>query len=94
MNAGLPLKFGFFSNIFKISMTFSDKSVSELCILFMCVVVVRIFLTYCSLRFSVFSSFILISACSSLSSSFQKSKSGSRIEEGCDALFLIAVFRN
>ena len=34
----------------------------------------------------------MISACSSLSTSFLKSKSGSRIEEGCGALFLIAIF--
>ena len=51
-------------------------------------------LTYCSLKIYVSSSFIVISACSSLSTSFLKSKSGSRIEEGCDALFLIAIFRN
>ena len=48
---------------------------------------------YCNLRFSVSSSFIVISACSSLSTSFLKSRSSSRIEEGCDALFLIAIFR-
>ena len=36
----------------------------------------------------------MISACSSLSTSFLKSKSGSRIEEGCDALFFIAIFLN
>ena len=36
----------------------------------------------------------MISVCSSLSTSFLKSKSGSRIEEGCDALFLIAIFLN
>ena len=35
----------------------------------------------------------MISACSSLSTSFLKSISGSRIEDGCDALFLIAIFR-
>ena len=74
MNYGLPLKMGFFSYIFKISVIFSVKSISELCILFICVVVVSIFLTYCSLRFSVFSSFVVISACSSLSSLFLKSK--------------------
>ena len=49
-------------------------------------------LTYCSFRFSVSSSFKVISASSYLSTSFIKSKSGSRIEEGCDALFLIAFF--
>ena len=49
---------------------------------------------YCSLRFSVSSSFIVISACSSLSTGFLKSKSGSRIENGCDALSLIAIFCN
>ena len=31
----------------------------------------------------------MISACSSLSTSFGKSKSGSRIDEGWDALFLL-----
>ena len=36
----------------------------------------------------------MISACSSLSTSFRKSMSGSRIEDGCDALFLIAFFRS
>ena len=45
------------------------------------------------LQFEIFY-FIVISACSSLSTSFLKSKSGSRIEEGCDDLFLIAIFRN
>ena len=34
----------------------------------------------------------MISACSSLSTSFLKSKSGSRIEEGCDALFCLLFF--
>ena len=62
--------------------------------LFICVVFVSIRLTYCSFRFSVSSSFIVIAACSSLSSNFLKSKSGSRIEEGWDALFFIAVFCN
>ena len=50
--------------------------------------------TFCSFRFSVSSSFIVISAYSSLSTSLLKSKSGSRIEEGCDALCFIALFRN
>ena len=36
----------------------------------------------------------MISACSNLSTSFRKSKSGSRIEEGWDALFFIAIFLN
>ena len=39
-NDGLPLKFGFFSYIFRILVTFWDKSLSELCIFFICVVVV------------------------------------------------------
>ena len=73
---------------------FSVRSTSEFCMLFICVVFVSILLTYCSLRFSVSPSFIVISACSSLSTSFLKSKPGSRIEEGCDALFLIAIFLN
>ena len=36
----------------------------------------------------------MISAFSSLSTSFLKSKLSSRVEEGCDALFLFAVFLN
>ena len=47
---------------------------------------------YCNLKFSISFSFIVISACSCLSTSFLKSKSASRIEEGCDALFFIAIF--
>ena len=43
--------------------------------------------TFCSFRFSVSSNFIVISACSSLSTNFRKFISGSRIEDGCDALF-------
>ena len=78
----------------KILVIFSDKSVSESLILFICEVVLWMLLTYCNFSFSVSSSFIMISACPSLSTSFRKSKSGSRIEEGCDALFLIAIFRN
>ena len=62
--------------MFKISVVFSEKSTSELCLLFICVVFVWILLTYCSLRFSVSSSFIVISACSNLSTKFLKSKSG------------------
>ena len=50
--------------------------------------------TYCNFKFSVSSSFIVISACCSLSTSFVKSISGSRIEDGCNALFFIAIFRN
>ena len=80
--------------MFEISVILSDISTYESCMLFICVIFVSILLTYCSLRFSVSSSFIVISACSSLSTSFLKSKSGSRIEEGCDALFLIAIFLN
>ena len=75
-------------------MIFSVRSTSESCILFIGVVFVSILLTYCSLRFSVSSSFIVISACSSLSNNFLESKSGSRIEEGCDALFLLAFSLN
>ena len=78
--------------MFKISLIFSNKSVSESLILFICEVVVSILLTNCSFRFSVSSRLIVISACSSLSTSFSKSKSGSRIEEGCDALFLLLFF--
>ena len=72
--------------MFQTSVIFSDKSVSESLILFMCEVVV------CNYKFSVSSNFIVISACSSLSTTFLKSKSGSRIEEGCDALFLLLFF--
>ena len=60
----------------------------------MCEVFVSIRFTYCSFRFSVSSSFIVISACSNLSTNFLKSKSGSRMDEGCDALFFIAIFLN
>ena len=55
--------------------------------MFICEVVVLMLLTFCSFRFSVSSNFIVISACSSLSTRFLKSKSSSRVEEGCDALF-------
>ena len=75
-------------------MIFSTRSVSDSCILLILVGVVSILLTYCNFRFSVSSSFIVISACSNLSTSFLKSKSGSRIEEGWDALFFIAIFLN
>ena len=53
---------------------------------------VWILFTYCYFKFSVSSNFIVISACSSLLSSFLKSISGSRIGEGCDALFLLLFF--
>ena len=75
-------------------MIFPTRSVSDSCILLIFVEFVSIRLTYCNFRFSVSSSFIVISACSSLSTSFRKSKSGSRIEEGWDALFFIAIFLN
>ena len=53
------------------------------------------FFTYYNFIFSVSSSFIVISACSSLITSFLKSISGSRIEDGCDVLsFLSLFFRN
>ena len=80
--------------MFKISVIFSDNFVSESLILFFSEVVVWIMITFCSFRFSVSSNFIVISACSRLSTSFLKSKSGSRIEGGCDALFFIAIFCN
>ena len=73
--------------MFKISVIFSVRSTSESCMLFIFVVFVSILLTYCSLRFSVSSSFIVISSCSSSSTSFLISKSGSRIDEECYALF-------
>ena len=68
--------------MFNISVIFSVRSVSDPCMLFICVVFVLIRLTHRSFRFSVSSSFIVISAFSSLSTIFLKSKSGSRIEEG------------
>ena len=80
--------------MFKISVIFSVRSTSELCMLFICVVFVSILLTYCSLRFSVSSSFIVISVCSSLSTIFRKSISGSQIKNECDALFFVAIFCN
>ena len=36
----------------------------------------------------------MLSAGSGVSTSFLKSTSGSRIEDGCDALFFIAIFGN
>ena len=80
--------------MYKILVIFSGKSVSESLISFMYEVVVWMLFTYCNFKFSVSSNFIVISACSSLFTSFLKSKSGSRIEEGSDALFFIAIFRN
>ena len=68
--------------MFSISVIFSIRSMSDSCMLFICVVFVSIRLTYCSFRFSVSSIFIVVSACSSLSTNFLKSKSGSQIEEG------------
>ena len=62
--------------------------------LFIFEVVVCMLLKYCNFKFSVSSNYVLIFARSSLSTSFLKSKSSSRIEEGCDALFFIAIFRN
>ena len=60
----------------------SDRSISDCCMLFIYGLFVSLRLTYCSFIFSVYSSFIVISACSSFSTSFLKSKCGSRIEEG------------
>ena len=78
--------------MFKISVIFSDNSVSESLILLICEVMIWMLLTYCNFKCSVSSSFIVISACSSLSTSFLKSKSGSRIEEGCHAVFFLLFF--
>ena len=50
--------------------------------------------TYFNFNFFISSSFIEISAFSSLSTNFLKSISVSRIEDGCDAPFFIASFRN
>ena len=66
----------------KILVIFSDKSVSESLILFMCEVVVWMLFTDCNFNFSVSSNIIEISACSSFSTKFLKTKSGSWIEEG------------
>ena len=52
-----------------------------------CEVVVLMLFTYCDFKFSVSSSFILLSACSSLSTTFLKSILGFRNEDGCDAVF-------
>ena len=68
--------------MFSISVIFSIRSVSDCCMLFICVVFISIRSTYFIFRFSVSSSFVVISACSSLSTNFLNSKSGSRIEEG------------
>ena len=78
--------------MFKISVICSDNSVSDSLILFIYEVVVWMLLTNCDVRFSVSSNFIVISACSRLSTSFLKSKSGSRIEEECDTLFFLLFF--
>ena len=80
--------------IFKFSVIFSDNSVSESLKLFICEIVVWMLLTYCNFKFSDSSNFIVISARSRLFTSLLKSKSGSRIEEGRDAFFFIAIFRN
>ena len=48
-------------------------------------------LTYCSFKFSVSSNFIVTSACSSSSIRFRKTMSGSRVDDGCDALLFIAM---
>ena len=80
--------------MFKISVNFPDKSVSESLVLFMWEVVVWMLFTYCSFKFSDSFIFTVICACFSLSTSFPESKSGSRIEQGYDALFFKAIFRN
>ena len=36
----------------------------------------------------------MISACSSLSTGFRKSMLGSRIDDGCDALFFLQILLN
>ena len=70
-----------FGNAVSVSVIFLDNSLSEWLILFICEVVVWMLFTFCSFKFSVSSKFIVISACSSLFTSFLKSKSGSRNEE-------------
>ena len=62
--------------------------------LFICEVVVWMLFTNCNFKFSVSTNFIVISACSNLSTKFRKSISRSRVEDGCDALFFFAIFRS
>ena len=57
-----------------------------------CEVVIWMLFTDCNFQFSVFSIFIVFSACSNLSTNFWKSISGSRNEDGCDASFFIVFF--
>ena len=73
---------------------FSANWVSESWIILTCEVVLWILFTYCSFQFSVSSNFILISACSILSSCFWKSLSGSRFDDECEALFFYAILRS
>ena len=47
---------------------------------------------YFNFNFSVSSNFIVTSACSNLLTSFRKSMSASPIEDGYEALFIIAIF--
>ena len=61
---------------------------------FICEIFVWILFTYCNSKFSVSCNFIVISACSYLTTSFRYSISSSRIEDGCEALFFIASFRS
>ena len=75
-------------------MIFSTRSVSDSCILLIFVVFVSIRLIFCNFRFSVSSSFIVISACSSLSTSFLNLNRALELRRGWDALFFIAIFLN
>ena len=61
-------------------------------LLFIFEILVWMLFTYSNFKFSNPFNFIVISAYSSLSNSFRKSLSSSRIEDGCDALFF-AIFR-
>ena len=89
---GYPVVFVCISNAVSVSVISSDNSFSEWLILFICEV--WMLFTYCSCKFSVSSKFIVTSAFSSLFTSYLKSKSGSRNEEGCDFLFFMAIFCN
>ena len=82
----------FLDESFRTWMIFSAKSLWESWVLLRCDVSVRIFLTFCNFKYYVFSSFIVIYACSSLSTSSRKSMSGSRNDDRCDILNFFAIY--
>ena len=73
-------------------MVFSVKWLSESWVLLVYGIVVWTLLTYFSFEFS--SNIIVIPTCSSLSTKLLKTKSGSRINDECDVLSVIAILRN